>query len=367
MLKNLQTLSCYWLKIQDCLFPFIEKEIGQITEKHKKLISILELLRIENFIAISSDNVGCPLKDRRAIARSFVAKALFQLTTTRALIDRLSSDLQLRKICGWSTDEKLPSESTFSRAFTVLANSDILENVHQAIVSKYAENAVVLLVSRDSTKIEVREKAQYLKLDETDTPKLKKRGRPKKGHEPIKELKTIEKQVNQSLDQIIKELPNICNKGTKIDSKGYKESWNGYKLHWDVTEDQIPVSCILTSASVHDSQVSIPLSILSTQKINYLLEIADAAYDSKILKDHSTFLGHEPIFDSNPRRKEKVEFTCTESIIYNERTAVERLNARLKDEFGGRFITVKGAKKVMAHLMFGILCITVDQLLRMVN
>ena len=28
---------------------------------------------------------------------------------------------------------------------------------------------------------------------------------------------------------------------------------------------------------------------------------------------------------------------------------------RLKDEFGGRMIRVRGTKKVMAHLMFGIL------------
>jgi hypothetical protein len=43
----------------------------------------------------------------------------------------------------------------------------------------------------------------------------------------------------------------------------------------------------------------------------------------------------------------------------------ERVNARLKDEFGGRTTRVRGATKVMAHLMFGILALTVDQLLRL--
>ena len=43
----------------------------------------------------------------------------------------------------------------------------------------------------------------------------------------------------------------------------------------------------------------------------------------------------------------------------------ERVNARLKDEFGGRTLRVRGASKVMAHLMFGILALTVDQLLRL--
>ena len=43
---------------------------------------------------------------------------------------------------------------------------------------------------------------------------------------------------------------------------------------------------------------------------------------------------------------------------------VERINARLKDEFGGRFVRVRGAIKVKCHLMFGMLALTVDQILR---
>ena len=46
---------------------------------------------------------------------------------------------------------------------------------------------------------------------------------------------------------------------------------------------------------------------------------------------------------------------------------VERVNARLKDEFGASKIRVRGAAKVMAHLMFGILALTADQLLRLVR
>ena len=44
---------------------------------------------------------------------------------------------------------------------------------------------------------------------------------------------------------------------------------------------------------------------------------------------------------------------------------VERVNARLKDEFGARQIRVRGAAKVMTHLMFGVLALAVDQWLRM--
>jgi hypothetical protein len=43
----------------------------------------------------------------------------------------------------------------------------------------------------------------------------------------------------------------------------------------------------------------------------------------------------------------------------------ERINGRLKDEFGGRFLRVRGAVKVRCHLMFGVLALTVDQILRL--
>ena len=49
---------------------------------------------------------------------------------------------------------------------------------------------------------------------------------------------------------------------------------------------------------------------------------------------------------------------------FRERTTVERVYARLKDEFGGRFVRVRGWAKVMAHLTFGILALTADQTLR---
>ena len=46
---------------------------------------------------------------------------------------------------------------------------------------------------------------------------------------------------------------------------------------------------------------------------------------------------------------------------------MERVNGRLKDEFGGRMVRVRGHAKVMCHLMFGILALTADQLLGFVT
>jgi hypothetical protein len=69
----------------------------------------------------------------------------------------------------------------------------------------------------------------------------------------------------------------------------------------------------------------------------------------------------------SPQRydRKRPPFTPAEEERFRVRSMSERVNARLKDEFGGRTLRVRGAAKVMAHLMFGILALTVDQLLRL--
>jgi hypothetical protein len=107
----------------------------------------------------------------------------------------------------------------------------------------------------------------------------------------------------------------------------------------------------------------------------------DSAYDAPPIREHSCSLGHVPIIDINTWRhtalKEEIEaeaqrckrvyFVSPEEVRYNERSTVERVNSRLKDEFGGRMIRVRSHTKVMCHLIFGILAVTVDQLMRLIE
>jgi hypothetical protein len=48
---------------------------------------------------------------------------------------------------------------------------------------------------------------------------------------------------------------------------------------------------------------------------------------------------------------------------YASQSTSQRVNARLKDEFGGRNVRVRSHAKVLCHLMFGILALTCDQLI----
>ncbi len=107
------------------------------------------------------------------------------------------------------------------------------------------------------------------------------------------------------------------------------------------------------------------MSLISAARVTSLYDVMDAAYCSRELHEHCRSLGHIPLIDHNPRGGEKEEFDPADAIRYNERTVAERSNARLKDEFGGNNLRVQGSTKVMGHLMFGILALSADQLMRL--
>ena len=387
MSKIGSSLAQWWSNIQGTLFPLLEEELDPLTEKQQQLVTILEVVRIEHYIRDYRWYEGRPQKSRCAIARSFVAKMVYNMDTTRCLWERLQSDKNLRRICGWEHKGDLPSEATFSRAFAEFAETGLPQRVHETLVKKaFAETETIILHnSRDSTAIEARQKPEVEhKASESQPEKkpAKKRGRPKKGEEvPAKEPTRIERQVTMSLEEMLGDLPQRCDIGTKKNSKGHAEHWIGFKLHLDTVDGCIPVSAILTSASVHDSQVAIPLATITASRIVNLYDLMDAAYDVPGILAHSRSLGHVPLVDKNPRRDKTlaqeleaeakrqnlIHMVSPEKVRYRERTTAERANARLKDEFGGRMVRVRGHAKVLCHLMFGVLALTADQLMQLVT
>lgn len=379
MSKLRDTLSQTWLNIQSSLFPWLSEELGPLTGKQQELVTTLEVVRIEEFIYSSRGFPGRPPQDRTAIARAFVAKTIYNMPTTRALLDRLETDSALRRICGWERKNDVPDEWTFSRAFAEFSASQLPERVHEAFIKKSYEDELVGHNSRDSTAIEAREKP----LKKEPIQKIAaKRGRPKQGEVRVKPLTRIEQQASgMGLADMLNDLPTACDVGTKKNSKGYKVSWTGYKLHIDVADGGIPISAILTSASTHDSQVAIPLAKMSSERVTNLYDVMDSAYDVSQIHDMSRQLGHVPLIDVHPRRDQALKkeiaaenkrsqlvgHKTAEAVRYNERSTVERVNARLKDEFGGRFVRVRGHAKVMCHLMFGILALTANQMMILVT
>jgi len=356
-----------WLMgtVQQSLFPHLDECLPTpLTEREKQLVKILELIQIERFVPVTANRqwLGRPIKEREAIARAFIAKAVMNYQHTSSLRNALLSSPNLRVICGFVRRRDVVSESTFSRAFAEYAKVGLGVKVHDILIKEHLGSELVGHISRDATAIVGRERPAK-KIKAAKVPK--KRGRPAKDEvrEPVLP-KRLDMQLGQTAEQAIAELPKICDRGTKKNAKGYKESWNGFKLHLDVNDFGVPISSLLTSASVHDSQAAIPLMKVTSSKVTYCYDLMDAAYDAAQIWDQSRELGHVPIIDKNSRGKEVIPMAPHEAVRYNERTSAERCNSRLKEESGGRSVMVRGADKVMLHLMFGILALSADQLLK---
>ena len=337
-----------------------------MTSKEQQLAGILEVLQIEKFVRRPGQRFGRKPWERQALARAFVGKAVYNHPTTCATIEALRASPGFRRICGFVRRAKVPSEATFSRAFAEFTKLGLGEKVHAALVKQWAKPELVGHISRDATAIEGREKPTA--KPKPPKPAPRKKGRPRKGElrEPKPETR-LERQVRQSAAEAMGELPAHCDVGAKRNSKGHQETWIGYKLHADVNDCGWPISVALTAASVHDSQVAIPLMKMTSARVDYLYDLMDAAYDAKPIYEVSRSLGHVPIIDRNGRGREVIPLAPHEAARYRQRTASERFNGRLKEEFGGNNVMVRGAQKVGLHLMFGVIALFADQLLKLIN
>jgi hypothetical protein len=77
--------------------------------------------------------------------------------------------------------------------------------------------------------------------------------------------------------------------------------------------------------------------------------------------------GGKEAIAAEARARRKAGYVPAEEVRYNQRSSAERVNGRLKDEFGARNLWVRGDAKVFCHLMFGVLALSIDQLMRLVT
>jgi len=372
----MNNLSEMYFNMQCRLFPLLEEEIGEITEKLQEFLQIIELVKPSRFIdgALSWCGLGRRMKSRESIFRAFVLKSVYDLPTTKVLIENLIGNSTWRQLCGWEYSSQVPSEATFSRAFEALSKVNLLGRIHGTVITENYKEKIVGHASTDSTAVAGREKACRKNTPKKDR-KPKKRGRKSKAElaalkeQEFAEVRTrrLELQPSRNLAENLADLPRGCDWGGKQNSKGKTEYWCGYKLHLSLADGGVPLAGILTSASPHDSQVAIPLMQMTSERATILYDLGDSAYDAPEIKEVSKALGRVPIIDPNKRRGDAVELDLAEKVRYRERSTVERGNSELKDNYGARHVRVKGHDKVYTHLMFGVIAITVKQLFNMLN
>jgi hypothetical protein len=245
------------------LFPRLEECWERsLTDKEQQLVSILELVHIEKFVASSSPRrCGRKRHDRRALARAFVAKVVYNHPFICFTREAVLTSRGLRRICGYGRRCDTLSESVFSRAFTEFAEMRLDDKVHEAMVEKFVKAGLV----------------------------------------------------------------------------------------------------------GHISQVAIPLMKTTSERVDYLYNLMDAAFDAQSIYEVGRSLGHVPIIDRNSRGKDIVPLAPHEAVRDRESSVAERFNSRLKEDFGAGNVMVRGAKKIRLHLLFGLIAPFADQLLKLIN
>ena len=231
---------------QQCLFSFEDALKMQAQSRLEKIFLTLDLAPILNKLAISYRG-GPAGYDATNKLRALIAAKLEQIPTTAALVRRLKSDPVFRYNCGFEVFGNVPSEATLSRFLKVLAETDILKDLHRALVSKAEEMGIIdtISVAIDSSKVEAYEKS-----------------RPKK----------YLSQDGSSADW-----------GVKQNTDGNKIAWFGYKVHIATdTKSELPIAVAVTPASIHDSNMA--LDIIKQVEENVITHpryyLMDSGYDS---------------------------------------------------------------------------------------
>jgi hypothetical protein len=262
--------------LQRQLFPALADELGSLSGLDRQFCEVISLTQLGRFTA-GYEYCG---ESRPPCAHAFIAKSVYQFPTTAALIDALKARPALRRLCGWESPDAIPSEPTFSRAFTTFAKDKLPQRIHETMVKTHAGNKLVGHVTRDATAIEAPERPAPKPVAPAPAEPAK-RGRPRKGEvRPPVLPKRLELQPARTLADNLADLSARCDVGCKRNSKGHQESWIGYKPHLDTIDGDIPVSAVLTSASVHDSQVAIPLAQMTASRVTSLYDLMDSACDA---------------------------------------------------------------------------------------
>lgn len=368
----LKQLTRLVFSIQRQLLPALQEALGPLMPQEQRLVQILELLKLEKHVdSLGWKGNGRHPKSRLFMARAFVAKALLNIPTTKELIRQLGSSTNLRRLCGWEDGPRsVPDKSIFSRAFADFASMGLGQRVHEALIRERLGSEVIEHAATDGTAIEARERATKATPEQARSPK-RKRGRPRKGEVvPPAEPTRLQRHLGGSLEDNLKAMPPVqCDWGCKTNSQGNTDYWRGYKLHIITAEGDIPLSAYLSSASMHDSQAAIILEQSAAACTKAMLyQLKDSAYDAQAIREHSQKIGSVPIIEKRDYRAENaVPMEPDRARRYKARSSAERVNSDLKDNHGGRTLRVRGAAKAGLHLFFGLIVMSAEALLRMVQ
>lgn len=255
-----------------------------------------------------------------------------RIPTTKDILRRLKTSVEFRITCRFRGSDALPSEASFSRLYTKLADSGVLWMLHEQMIHLARSTGFIPgdVLAFDSTHIEADERSTSKKTEDADTSnttpepvnpqKNFKRGRPKreeveqrkKDREaweaslPLFERK-IEELLPYTFEEIAPLIPKQASSSAKTDTSGKLMWWHGYKLHiLTDSESQYVLTALFSSAKVNDGKMAIPLlkkfrEDFPDWRVKHT--VADAGYDYLAVYKQTRAIGAWPLIDFNERSK----------------------------------------------------------------
>ncbi|MEC0665474.1 IS1182 family transposase [Priestia flexa] len=309
---------------QGSLFDLQDLYDLEPTHRFEAVFSTIEMDPIL-FIVSKKALYGAPVQlNYAAMIYSLTARILERIPTIKDLIKRLKNDYMFRLDCGFLLSDAIPSEASYSRMLTKLAESDVLERVKetqilQAILEGFIMDDTVAL---DATHIEARDQAPA--KEEKPKSEPKKRGRkPKEEQEkwlqekaereaalPLFEKK-IEAQLGASLVELRSAVPLDPKWGIKKNSKGKNVFWFGYKGHFAVgTKSQYILQSLFSSGNLTDGKAAIPLLKGIHERLSVLpisFSTLDAGYDYPAIYEQIHRMGAQSIIAYNKKNESVLE------------------------------------------------------------
>ena len=286
---------------------------------------------------------GRPGYDPKILWRCYVAYYVLGLPSVSDLIRTLYDNPYVAGACGIHSPSQVPSQPTFSRFGAKLAKPTFawaVKNVMRELTRRLyaAMPNFGKSVAIDSTDIKAWSNGN-------------KKGKKRKDSK-IRQKPKVRKVSDPDAGWVV-----------KTNTEGNRKFVWGYKVHILAdTASELPMMVDITAGNVHDVTRAAPLlaqARYTSSKFHPDYVVCDAGYSSDTLRRAiKRQYRAEPIIDPNPMHLKAVSRdikTPEWKRIYNCRTAIERLNGRLKAFRRLDSVRVRGRWKVTVHVLLSII------------
>ena len=299
-------------------------------EKNEGSCSILRRLNLDDIEEVVSEayhreGAGRPPRKPIGIFKALIVKRVKQIPSDRELYRRLWYDQDLREICDVEAEQKPYHPSQLTR-FRNRIGLERLERIMNSLVDELLKGGLIIgkTIVMDAT---------FIKAYSRRDPHENSRG----GSDPQ----------------------------ARVGRNG-KTFELGYKLHVAVdAKTELPIAVIAASANDNEKKHAPALleKALKATKSRVKLLVADSQYSSRNLRDQASSRGVRAVipFPANQQRAQKgllrvdkyfrTHGPIYEKRVYRLRSAVERVNSRLKEQLSLERHRVRGLKQITVHAL----------------